>query len=71
MGESFDALLSMAIIDTDLASRLRKAVGFRNIAVHAYQAIDWAILFSIITTRLDDFSDFAACVAEFLEASPE
>ncbi|MCK5852244.1 DUF86 domain-containing protein [bacterium] len=36
-----------------------KAVGFRNIAVHTYQDIDWEIVYSIVTKNLDDFVEFA------------
>lgn len=47
MGESFDRLAQQKVIDPALAQRMRKAVGFRNIAVHNYQAVDWAIVHSI------------------------
>jgi uncharacterized protein YutE (UPF0331/DUF86 family) len=36
-----------------------KAVGFRNTAVHAYQEIDWEIVYRIITEHLSDFRDFS------------
>ena len=45
-----------------LAVRLRGAVGFRNIAVHNYDRVDWAIVFAISTRHLDDFREFAAAV---------
>ena len=59
MGESFSALAQLGIIDTDLCQRMRSAVGFRNLAVHNYDAISWAIVFAIATTHLDDFRAFA------------
>jgi uncharacterized protein YutE (UPF0331/DUF86 family) len=34
MGETFTRLGEVGLIDTELAARLRNAVGFRNIAVH-------------------------------------
>lgn len=37
----------------------RKAVGFRNLAVHSYDSIDWALVLSIATEHLDDFKAFA------------
>src|SRR5436309_8729797 len=40
MGSAFDALMSAQIIKADLAGRLKKAVGFRNIAIHNYEEID-------------------------------
>lgn len=61
MGEAFPLLADSGIIPADLADRLRKAVGFRNISVHQYEKIDWAIVFGIVSTRLDDFRSFARC----------
>jgi uncharacterized protein YutE (UPF0331/DUF86 family) len=62
MGEAFPLLAGLGIIPADLAERLRKAVGFRNISVHEYEKIDWTIVFSIVTTRLEDFRSFARSV---------
>jgi uncharacterized protein YutE (UPF0331/DUF86 family) len=45
-----------------LANRLRKAVGFRNIAVHSYQSINWDIVHAIATDHLEDFEEFARAV---------
>jgi len=64
MAASFGQLCMQDLIPEELAARLTKAVGFRNVAVHAYQAIDWDIVFSIITERLQDFSDFARHVTD-------
>jgi uncharacterized protein YutE (UPF0331/DUF86 family) len=67
MGESFAQLHEHGVIPETLATHLAKAVGFRNIAVHAYRSISWEIVFSIITERLKDFSDFARHVADRLD----
>lgn len=66
MGEAFDALVASGAISTDLGKRLRGAVGFRNIAVHSYQAIDWDIVHAITRDGLEDFRQFAAAVARRL-----
>lgn len=63
MGQTFDLLAQDGLLTPELALRLRKAVGFRNLAVHAYQSIDWDIVFSIATRHLRDFEDFARVVA--------
>jgi len=34
MGQTFEVLAEAGLLDTSLAMRLRKAVGFRNLAVH-------------------------------------
>ena len=62
MGETFDRLAQAELIDAALAARMKKAVGFRNIAVHAYDSIDWHIVFAIASGHLTDFRDFAAAV---------
>lgn len=62
MGAAFDSLVSMKVLNKALAVRMKKAIGFRNIAVHHYQAIDWQIVFSICWKNLDDFKEFAAAI---------
>lgn len=63
MGETFTMLAASGVIDDDLAKRLRGAVGFRNIAVHNYEVIDWMIVHKLADTSLQDFADFALQVA--------
>lgn len=62
MGQTFDVLNQAGIISADLAVRMKKAVGFRNIAVHNYDAINWAIVYSIATQRVPDFVAFTRAV---------
>jgi Uncharacterized conserved protein len=68
MAEAFDHLREMGVLEASLASRLKGAVGFRNVAIHAYRSIDWAIVHSITHERLDDFRQFARSVLTSLEA---
>ena len=63
MAQAFERLATAGKLDPALALRLRKAVGFRNLAVHNYGAIDWAIVHAIATSHLDDFESFARAVA--------
>ena len=55
MAETFLALSRYELLDSQLASRLAKAVGFRNIAVHEYDTLDMNILYSIITKEIGCF----------------
>lgn len=64
MGQAFDRLAQAGRIPADLALSLRKAVGFRNVAVHSYSNIDWAIVHAIATRHLGDFKAFARYMAE-------
>ena len=68
MGRTFDVLADLGYIAPTLAVRMKKAVGFRNIAVHNYEAIDWHIVHAIATRNLSDFSDFAKAVVEKIRA---
>lgn len=64
MGKTFDALAELGVIAPDLAKRMKNAVGFRNIAVHNYESINWHIVHAIATRNISDFSDFAQVVIE-------
>ena len=69
MGEVFLRLAQIGIIEETTARALKGAVGFRNVAVHAYQEIDYAIVFSICTRHLDDFRAFARQIMLALDRS--
>lgn len=66
MGEAFETLTELGLLDAKLGERMKRAVGFRNIAVHNYQAIDWEIVFSICHKNLDDFRDFTRVISKLL-----
>ena len=60
MGEAFELLAREQLISEDLARRMRSAVGFRNLAVHAYHRIDWAIVHGLTHAGIDDLRSFAS-----------
>jgi uncharacterized protein YutE (UPF0331/DUF86 family) len=68
MADAFDHLREMDVVSAPIAKRLKGAVGFRNIAIHAYRSIDWEIVHSITHERLDDFRQFARSILAVLEA---
>ena len=41
---------------------MSRAVGFRNIAVHEYEEIDWDIVYAIATEGIADFQQFAEAI---------
>ena len=49
-------------IDAALAESLKRMVGFRNIAVHDYQALQLPVTVSIITSHLDEFLQYSQAV---------
>jgi uncharacterized protein YutE (UPF0331/DUF86 family) len=56
--EAFELLQRAQIIDPRLADRLKKMVGFRDVAVHDYQRLNLDIVRQIIAQHLDDFLAF-------------
>jgi uncharacterized protein YutE (UPF0331/DUF86 family) len=63
MGQTFDVLAQEVVLNNVLATNLKKAVGFRNIAVHNYESINWIIVHNIVRYHLADFTEFARVVA--------
>lgn len=61
--DSFRLLAEGGVIPADLAERLQRMVGFRNVAVHRYRDLDVAIIASVITRDLDDLLAFTERVA--------
>ena len=68
MAKTFVVLEQAKCLETTVAERMTKAVGFRNTVVHAYQEIDWNIVYRIITEHLDDFRDFSGQILAFVDS---
>jgi uncharacterized protein YutE (UPF0331/DUF86 family) len=56
--ESFTLLAQQGLISHDRAKKLSNMVGFRNLAVHEYQRIDYTIVVYILEEGLDDLIRF-------------
>ena len=56
--EAFDLLEAAGRLAPSLAARLKRMVGFRNVAVHDYQKLNLEIVRHILVERLDDFLEF-------------
>lgn len=59
MRSSFALLEQGSLITPELSERLQSMIGFRNIAVHEYRELDFAIVESVIAGDLDDLLAFA------------
>ena len=57
--EAFDLLSSAGLYPRESSERLRRMVGFRNVAVHDYQALNLDIVREIIRSHVDDLAAFA------------
>lgn len=64
LGASFTLLARAGILDDDLADRMRRMTGFRNVAVHEYRPLDPVVLEAIVRERLGDLRAFAARIVE-------
>ncbi len=62
--DAFDLLQRHGLIDEPLCKRMKAMVGFRNIAVHDYQAIQIPILKGILDHHLADFLQFIERVSK-------
>lgn len=49
-------------MDAHMEDRLRRMVGFRNIAVHDYQALLLPIVVAVIIEHLEDFLEYAQSI---------
>jgi uncharacterized protein YutE (UPF0331/DUF86 family) len=59
----FTALERHGGIGPGVEDRLRRMVGFRNIAVHEYEALDPEIIEATVTRCLGDLRAFSASIA--------
>lgn len=55
--DAFELLAAAGRLPSELADSLKKMVGFRNIAVHDYRAVDLAIVEAIIERDFPDFRE--------------
>lgn len=57
--EAFELLAQGGVIAPDLADRLERMAGFRNVAVHDYRKLDLALVEDVIRHKLDDLLSFS------------
>ena len=61
--ECFAILAEAGVIPQDLSERLQKTARFRNMLVHMYWKIDYASVYDILKTGLDDLHRFSVIIA--------
>lgn len=62
--EAFELLRDATLLSPALCDRMLKMVGFRNIAVHAYQSLDMNIVASVIQNGLNDLLGFVDAILD-------
>jgi uncharacterized protein YutE (UPF0331/DUF86 family) len=66
-GDMFFLLQENGFISADLADKMVKAVGFRNLLVHEYQKIDLQRLYETAEKNVDDLMAFLASIFRMLD----
>ena len=69
-GDAMRALAQQGILDPGTADRMRMAVGFRNVLVHEYVAVDDAVVLKRLA-NLSDLEEFVGQVSRWLSAHQE
>lgn len=62
--DAFDLLDAGGLMGRDLATAMKRMVGFQNVAVHEYDKLNLDIVKAIITQRLDEFLKFGRLVLQ-------
>ena len=62
--DAFTLLQTAGILPADLAIRMQRMVGFRNVAVHEYTRLNLDVVHAIITKQLDDFRTFSSTIVK-------
>ncbi len=62
--DAFALLQTAGILPSELAGRMQRMVGFRNVAVHEYTRLNLDIVLTIITKHLDDFRTFSSTIVK-------
>lgn len=56
--DAFARLLEGKIISQEIFSKMKSMVGFRNVAIHEYQNINYEIVRAILDKHLEDFVNY-------------
>ena len=69
LNEIFYILQDKGIIRSDLTEKMVSMVGFRNILVHEYEAVNLDIVHHIMCNRLKDIDAFLLAVVDYFKLS--
>lgn len=69
-GDAFRKLAAADVVEGELAERLVRAAGFRNVVAHAYESLDMARVHRAATSGPADLLSFLAAIDRALEQDP-
>jgi uncharacterized protein YutE (UPF0331/DUF86 family) len=58
----FRLLARAGVLAPDLAARLERMAGFRNVVVHMYQDVDVGIVRDVVLNHLGDLLEFVTAI---------
>jgi uncharacterized protein YutE (UPF0331/DUF86 family) len=64
--EAVSILFNKNIVSEDLANKLTKMVGLRNVLVHEYEQIDNHKVYDVLVNHLGDLDDFENTIRKYL-----
>lgn len=62
--DAFSLLQTAEILPSELAQRMQRMVGFRNVAMHEDTPLNLEVVQSIIAKQLDDFRAFSSAIVK-------
>lgn len=62
--ETFEILKEERVISFELAEKLVKMAGFRNVIAHMYEIVDFKVVYDVLQNRLSDIEEFLKQVQE-------
>ena len=68
MAEAFLLLHRQGALSENVARRLAKSVGLRNIAVHEYTSLDWNVVNAVPHTHIEDFAEFGREISAWVRS---
>ena len=66
MAEAFLLLHQEHVLSQDVAKRMSRSVGLRNVAVHEYTNLDWNIVHTVALHHLSDFVQYGEEITEWI-----
>jgi uncharacterized protein YutE (UPF0331/DUF86 family) len=65
-GESFHILCENKVISDDVAQKMLKMAGFRNVIAHDYEKLNYAIVYDVLQNRLKNISEYSGIIEKQL-----
>lgn len=60
--DAFDLLAAANWIEADMARKMKSMIGYRNIALHDYNALLLEITIAVVSGHIDDFIEFTSTI---------